>query len=163
MKIEVLNIDKRINLNFKKTIENLLKFVPPEHLYKINKIIVTDKSNEGKVRDVAGLYYGYQNSQEIDIVLCVSGMFYKMPRVFFILLPIIPKLLLANTLFHEIGHHVQRMGHGYKKERWESSADQYSKELSKRVFFSSRVFKVLSLFKFILVPILKFYKRRKTE
>ncbi|MFH1202580.1 MAG: hypothetical protein V1674_06835 [Candidatus Omnitrophota bacterium] len=158
MIIEIINLDKSIKFNFRKNIEELLKFVPQEDLYKINKITIIDYPVERNVKDAAGLYYGYQNAKNIEIVLNVSGMFYKMPRIFFIIFPIIPKLLLATTLFHEIGHHVQRIGHGYKKEGWEKTAEQYSKEITKKVFLTSRLFKALKLFKFLLVPILKFYK-----
>ena len=157
------NIDKKIRFNFKKNIDNLIQFLPKEHLYGINKIIVTNEVHEKHMKNAAGFYYGYQNSKQINIVLGISGMFPKMPTIIFTFLPIVPKFLLARTLYHEIGHHYQKMSHGYKKIMWEKTAEEYSKEMTKKVFLSSGIFKLLNLFKFILVPVLKSYKRNRKK
>lgn len=146
--------------DFRKNIEYLLQLVPKEHIYKINKIIVTNKASEKHMKNAAGFYYGYQDYKQINIVLGISGMFPKMPTIFFKLFPIIPKYLLARTLYHEIGHHYQNINHGYRKDVWEKTAEKYSEEMTKRFLLSSRISKLLKLFKFILVPVLKVYKNR---
>ena len=44
------------------------------------------------------------------------------------------KVLIAQTLFHEIGHHYQRFSHGIAKTRQEDHAELYGDRLSRQAF-----------------------------
>jgi hypothetical protein len=162
VKIEVEgDIAKKIPFNFKKNIEAMLKVIPPEHILHLGKIRVTSLSPERKQKQAYGLYYGKREGFELPtIVICADSLLKGIPRIIFCIMPFIPRLLLADTLYHEIAHHYQRVSRGYKKERWEKDAEQYSKEMRKKLFLSSGVFKLVYSLRFVVVPVLKILKNK---
>lgn len=152
------------NFNFKKHINNFIKILPEEHVYGLEQITVTEFSSEKKVKEASGFYYGYRDPKHATIILCARGIFPEnMPKILFYILPIIPKIILAETLFHEIGHHYLNLSHGYKKEQWEKSADRYSKDMTRKLFISSSVFRLIKPLKFIFIPIIKFLRKKSKE
>lgn len=123
--------------DFKRHITDLLKYVPKDHLTKLERIEVLYLDYR-KLN--AGAYYlGTPEHSVPTIVLCPKVLFEKMPRILFFILSFIPKFLLASALYHEIGHHYQRLTHGLKKDRWESNAETYSDTMMRRAFDSYRL------------------------
>src|SRR6185503_5832912 len=53
------------------------------------------------------------------------------------LFPITWKILIAQTLFHEVGHHYQRFSHGIAKTRQEDHAENYGDVHARRLFPSA--------------------------
>ena len=127
--------------NFERNITNFLKYVPEDHLINLQKIevIFSDYRNFN-----SGAYYlGNLEHSMPTIVICPAVLFEKMPRLLFFILPFIPKFLLASALYHEIGHHYQRLSHGIKKDKWESNAENYSRIMMKKAFNSYRLLLLL--------------------
>lgn len=97
-----------------------------------------------------GLYYGKQAS--IDnlpkIVICVGNICKGVPR-YLLCIGFLRRFILAQTLFHEIGHHIQYSVHGIKKHDGERHAKQFTQKMLMR--FGNREFFII---KIILYPII---------
>ncbi len=142
------SIVPKYNFNFEEQIKFLLKFVPKEHLSKLEYIRVLNRSltaSNGKV--CRGLYYGGRAG--FSILLSAETLFRGMPRLFFYI-PFIPRFVLAKTLYHEIGHHYEEcFCYGVKKGLKEKYAHEYAKGMQKKAFKN-----YLLLFKLLFGPIL---------
>ncbi|MFA5272134.1 MAG: hypothetical protein WC412_07355 [Candidatus Omnitrophota bacterium] len=129
------NIFHKFPFNFEKNIRYLLAVVPTEHITQLNSVKVVS-SFSGKQQNAAyGFYYGKREGADMpSIIICADNIFRRLPRFIFYLMPFVPRLFLADTLYHEIAHHYQRLTHGIKKENWEKNAETYSKHMKKRAF-----------------------------
>src|SRR5262245_31131073 len=92
------------------SVELLLRYVPSQHLAGLHTITLTNsealrKSRRGKISsegrrirpaDCRGLY------GRVSIILVVNQMFDDCPEIL-LLLPLIKRNLIADTLYHEIG------------------------------------------------------------
>lgn len=133
------HLSRSLSFDFEKNIKFLLDFIPVEHLVGLQEIKVIEYSPENKRKTAYGFYYGKdQGIKNPVIVICVGNLFNKIPKVVFYFIPFIPRLLLADTLFHEIGHHLQSSSHGLKKEQWENNANSYARKMTKKVFKRSK-------------------------
>lgn len=133
MKIEIdKSILEKYNFDFEKNINLLLKFVPESHLTKLDKIKIVNCEGR-KIRKYGGYYSGESEGCSPVIVICANHIFQGCPKIFFYI-PFFPRLFLASNLYHEIGHHYQRLQHGIKKEDWEKDAENYTKTMEKIVF-----------------------------
>lgn len=126
-----------IPLNIEKLVINLVKKVPPEHLIGLDTISLVDKASHKENKLAGGLYWEKDGKDPSWIEIAIGEIFRGMPRLFFFL-PFIPKFMLANVLFHEIGHHFQQFTHGVSKRQREAFADAYKKNMLKRTFWGWR-------------------------
>jgi hypothetical protein len=116
----------------------LLHYVPSEYLAGLHKITLTNSAGlsemyRGKVSsekrrvrpaDCRGLY-GNGN-----ILLVMDQIFLEVPEVL-LLLPFIKNFLIAQTLYHEIGHHIHRLKEpGYRAKK-ETIADEWRDKLTR--------------------------------
>lgn len=124
-----------IPFNIEKLIKRLLGYIPPEHLIGLNKIVILDDVTHGPLnkKGAMGIYRHKEVQQPATIEIAVSVIYRGMPRVLFYM-PFVAKFMLANTLYHEIGHHYQQFTHGVKKQAWEDFADNYRKEMIRKAF-----------------------------
>lgn len=128
-------VDRRISklpFDFERFTNELIRYVPLHHLSYLNRIEILYSESDKK--GVQGLYCEKEKNSEAKIILYPQVIFYKMPKLLFYLFPPIPRILYASTLYHEIGHHYQRMIPGIKKEKWEQDAELYAKKMNKLAF-----------------------------
>lgn len=128
-------VDKRINkfpFNFERFTKELICYIPEHHLSYLNRIEILYSESGKSV--VEGLYCGKEQNSNAKIILYPQVIFNKMPKLLFYLFPLIPRILYASTLYHEIGHHYQRMIPGVKKKKWEQNAELYVKKMNKLAF-----------------------------
>jgi hypothetical protein len=119
--------------DYPRMIRDLLVHVPPEHLGGISGITVSGDRPLDDGDDVLGQYYEKYESDPAVIVLYLETMRREVPRPL-LPFPITWRILLAQTLFHEIGHHYQRFSHGIAKQRQEEHAEAYGMRLTRKAF-----------------------------
>jgi hypothetical protein len=135
-----LQIENRLQettsrFNVGRKIRSLLRVVPNEHLVGLDKIIIVDEIKDKKRKRIGGLYHPRHDKQPCTIEIGFNSIYGGMPKVFFFL-PLAAKFTLADTLYHEIGHHYHhKFVHGITKKRREDFADDYSKKMLKKAFF----------------------------
>ena len=127
-----------IPLNIEKLVKNLLKKVPSEHLIGLDVISIVDQVTHKKNKLAGGLYWQKVGRDPALIEIAIEEIYGGMPRLCFFV-PFIPKFMLANVLFHEIGHHFQQVTHGVSKQEREFFADNYKKHMLKRAFWGWRL------------------------
>lgn len=157
-------IDTVLHYDFAKNIKRLLKHIPQEDLLNLREIkVFRIAPDQQHVKD-KGYYTGYRNRDNVAIYLCAQNIFSKNPKFLLELFPIIKTFLVADTLFHEIGHYYQCFHHGYEKSQWEAFSDRYSREYVRKWFATTKTSKIILFFAIIFKPCIRFlfyFKRRK--
>ena len=122
------------------SMEKLLSILRADETSAIDAIVLTDAESIGKgrtkrvrgrkyaQRDCLGFYHpaGRYNTAWIQIV--VDNVFAGVPR-FAQARPLVREILLGHTLYHEVGHHLQRTHH---EAGGEIPAERWAKRLSRR-------------------------------
>lgn len=158
VKIEVhQDVKKNSRFDFEKEIKNSLSIIPSQHLVGLDKIMVVYYSpfNKGILKNALGMYYGKREGAQFPhILICANPILNLTPQRIPILNDMIFRLNLRKTLYHEIGHHFQRITNGIYQEIWEANADQYSVRMQLKKYkenFIGRIFiGTVSLLKTIL-------------
>ena len=122
-----------------RSVRVLLKYVPAEHLAGLRLIVLTNSEEVGKqirgkifsdkdrVRpaDCTGLY------SKGRVLLLVDQILAQYPEAFF-LVPPFKTFVIAEVLYHEIGHHIHRLQQpGYRAGK-ETVADEWKETLLQR-------------------------------
>ena len=104
--------------NVAKTIELLLRYVPPSDLRGFGGIVLTNASGLSRSQrhrrtaagshfsDVNGLYHQGSEGQKAYVEIFVDNIFKGWP-VPIARLPFVRAIILSEVLYHELGHHVQ--------------------------------------------------------
>jgi hypothetical protein len=92
---------------------------------------------------MGGLYWHKKGRELARIEIALSAIYKGVPKIIFFF-PFVAKFMLANVLFHEIGHHYQQYVHGITKKDEEYFAEKYKKQMLKQTFSSWR---------FLLLPL----------
>ncbi len=133
-------------VNVKRTIENLLSYVPPEDLGGLEEIVLTNvtalprrdrrrKGNTGGLpANRLGHYCSKSNNRKANIVIFVDNVLKKYAP-WSLKVPFLKNHLFAEVVFHEIGHHVQATS-GVDLKRIsvsgeEAFADRYAEKIRK--------------------------------
>lgn len=142
-----------------RSVRVLLKYVPAEHLAGLRLIVLTNSEEVGKqirgkifsdkdrVRpaDCTGLY------SKGRVLLLVDQILAQYPEAFF-LVPPFKTFVIAEVLYHEIGHHIHRLQQpGYRAGK-ETVADEWKETLLQR-FLLQRYWYLAKLIQ-ILRPII---------
>ena len=131
-------------INVMNTVQILLEYVPSKDLAFLQTIVLTNtgalsrerkrhrRTSRAPISHVRGLYHQAWNLQPAEIEIFVDntincGSWYDLR------IPILRKLMFAEVLYHEIGHHVQVLSNS-KLTNKEVFADKHAVELS-RMFF----------------------------
>ncbi len=131
--------ESHIPTTIEKLVKTLLSKVPNEHLIGLGAIIIVDQVTFKKHRRSEALYWPKDGKELARIEIGIETIFAGMPRVFFFL-PFVVKFMLANALYHEIGHHYLSFTHGTLKIKGEDFADNYRKRMIRQVFWGWRLF-----------------------
>lgn len=150
------------NFDFEKNIKIILKYVPKEHIVGLCKIEAIRFSPEKHRRQTYGFYYGEREGEKFPkIVVCAENILGNLPKIIFHF-PFIPRIFLGMTIYHEIGHHYQRLRHGIEKKRWEKDADVYQKMMTRRAFKFQLLFLGLLFWPFLLLRRMEIKRKLKT-
>ena len=137
MKVEIEpGLEEKFKFDFEANIKSIIQKIPSQHILGLDKIQVVYCSPERKRRRARGFYYGKNEGEKFPkIVICVNNILQNLPKPV-LKLSFIPRLFLAETIFHEVAHHYQRLRHGISKHRWEKDANAYAKRMMKHCLFS---------------------------
>ena len=156
-------------LNVAKTVRLLLRSVPPKYLRGLDCVVLTNLSGQprrnrvGKIirrgrrvsrSHVAGLYHRQWQGNPPWIELYVDQILRSLPR-WSSWIPLITTQLIAETLFHELGHHIHLFIRPEYREK-EDVADDWKKKLHGN-FIQKRYFYLIPLIRTI-----NFLRRRTT-
>jgi hypothetical protein len=144
MKITTLALEGRYPVDLAEEARVLLRRLPPEHLIGISRITVsgTRPLDEVAGADVLGQYFEAYDGEPAFIMIYPEEMSREVPLL---LRPfaVVWRVLLAETLYHEIGHHYQRFTHGIRKPAQENHAETYGLRHARAAF--PRVYRLLDL------------------
>ena len=160
--------DYRPPINVVKTVDRLLKGIPNRYLGNLHKVIIIDSNNlsnkyrKKKVRssgktlnykDCYGFYYEAWRGRPAYIELIIDNIFKFCPKVL-AKIPILYNYLISETLYHELGHHIQRYHKPIFKEK-ENVADSWSSWLLK--YFFIRRYWYLAIILYIPIKLIKLF------
>ena len=122
-------------INVYGSVRQLLAVVPEKYLSGLYKVTLT---NSGRLRKVRGKLWAGKDRvrpaecrglySEGHVQLLIDQIFCECPE-YFLLFPPLKKFLLAQTLYHEIGHHIHKLeSPGYRANR-EPFADEWRDKL----------------------------------
>ena len=148
LKVEVIEAYNNYEPPFDvtKTIIRMLESIPPQYLVGLGSVVLTNKaalsskrltsttkSRKRKVRiaDTRGLYHGGRGTESAWIELFVDSIYRKWTKGLWLKISLTQDVLLGNTLFHEIGHHIHYTKRPEFRER-EDVADDWSLKLGVR-------------------------------
>lgn len=133
MKIFTSGLKGLHRFDYVRMVKEILRVIPPEHTAGIAYVTVSGDPPLDDDTDVLGQYYERYEGEPAVIVLYLEVMRRETPRL---LRPfsITWKILLAQTLFHEIGHHYQRFSHGIGGPRQEDHAEAYGDRYAREAF-----------------------------
>lgn len=145
--------EKHFPINLEKRINKLINYVPQKYLIGLDSIVIIDKIVRKK--DTAGLYIPKNKNELPRIEIAIDTIFNKVPTIL-LYLPFYSNFMIANVLYHEIGHHYQfQYKSGIKKKEQEYYADKFCKKMLTRAFWWwSFVF-------FPLIPLIKLFRKIK--
>lgn len=139
-----------------RSVRLLLKYVPAEHLARLRLIVLTNSeevgtqirgkifSDKDRVRpaDCAGLY------SEGRVLLLVDRILAPYPEAL-LLVPPFKTFVIAEVLYHEIGHHIHRLQQpGYRTDK-ETVADEWREKLLHK-FLTQRYWYLAKLIQIVI-------------
>ncbi|MHC4563183.1 MAG: hypothetical protein ACYS8X_10480 [Planctomycetota bacterium] len=155
-----------------KTVASLLRGIPKKYLAGLDAIVLTDakglnharrrhktwsRKKKVKIAECLGVYHQKWNGEPAWIEIYVDNLVAPLS-------PLVRKVrffrefAFADTVFHEIGHHIHRTQAPKYAER-EDVAEDWEKRLS-RTFFMRRYWYLVPLF-FVLAIITKPFRKKK--
>ena len=123
----------RIGADILPIINQILGKVPIYDLNGISHIYITDlpTKRNNKHKNSWGAYFQKYGDRQAYIEIYVKNLFghIKNPDSLQLMIPI-QSVGIAQTIYHEVGHHVEHTrSHGIKKHKKESFADSYCNKL----------------------------------
>jgi hypothetical protein len=134
----VTSYQLRIPFNVAKATRKLLTHIPPEHLLGLDAIVFTDEVKLKGGQSAAAVYRRSLGREPARIEISVSAIYRDLPRIFFAV-PFVPKFMLANVLYHEIGHHHEFRTRGVSNQKQERFAEHYKKQMVRKTFAFWRI------------------------
>jgi hypothetical protein len=132
---KIMNLYKgKFPRNIEKKVSRLLSHVPSECLVGLGEIVIVHRSAQKKKGEALGLYIPANRKEAPRIELAVDNIYESTPKVVFYL-PFLERFLLANVLFHEIGHHRQFIDPRMKKKKLEDHAESFARKMIKKDFY----------------------------
>jgi len=136
-KIEISETGKkeseRLNFDVEKFLIRIIKYIPKTDLIGLERIYITDKPGqwEKHLDKAAGAYFQKQKGTSAYIEIYLSRLFnhVKGAESMNLIIPL-QNVGLAQTIFHEVGHHIEKTkSHGIKKNKSEKFAYNYANDL----------------------------------
>lgn len=154
-------------VNARRTVSRLLSGIPAKYVSGIKTVVLTNtqglnrerrkqktrsRKRKVRIRESSGLYHQEWRNEPAWIEIFVDNLCQYWPS-WILRIPFLRDLAFAETVFHEIGHHLQRTQVPEFAER-EDVADRWSERLS-RQYLRRRYWYLMPLlfgFAFILKP-----------
>lgn len=129
-------------INAAAVIRELLRYVPPKCLIGLERIVLTNtfdlprrrrrsktwaRKRKVKVVEACGLYHSKSDDQPAWIEILVDNLWQYEIRVCR-MIPFLKHVVLADVLYHELGHHIHHTLRPEHQER-ENVADEWSARL----------------------------------
>lgn len=131
MKI-VNKLNRRLPINLEKTVGKLLNKIPQEHLRGIDRVIIIDFPVRNNI--AASLRSGHKHAFYFsEIELNLSNIFWS-NSFFVFFIPVVPSFIIANALYHEIGHNYHRLAPNTNKIPDEDFAEMYKNTFINKAF-----------------------------
>ncbi len=133
MRIRTSGLGPEHTLDYVTIVRDLLRALPPEHTAGLDYVTISGDPPLEDDDDVLGQYYDRFETEAPGIVLYLATMRHEVPaplRRF----AITWKVLIAQTLYHEVGHHYQHFTHGIARDRQEDHAESYGDRWSRAAF-----------------------------
>jgi len=149
-------------------VECLLSTVPPGYLLSLSKVVLTDSASirKGKTqrikgqkyvaRECRGFYLAATERWPASLTVVVDNVFRGTPS-YALRIPVVREILLAGTLYHEIGHHLERTI-GAPARAGEAAAEAWSKRLSRQHLW--RRHRLASGLFWVVTPVTRIILRR---
>jgi hypothetical protein len=123
----------KLNFVVEESLDQIIAFIPKLDLIGLGHIFITDKPNQSRKSSAdatAAYFQKYENtSAYVEIYLARLYSHVKSAESFSLMIPL-QMVGLAEALFHEVGHHVEKTrSHGIKKKTREKFAEKYANEL----------------------------------
>jgi len=140
MKVIILEGGKsemdRLQFDIRHSIDSIFRHIPKEDILGLDHILVTalPLKKKGHNHNALGAYFKRQGNRQAHIELYAKNLFghLKSAESFRQMLPI-QEFGLAQTIYHEVGHHVREIRtHGLKKNRSENFAESYTLNILNR-------------------------------
>lgn len=144
---------------FRPTVERLLASLEPEHVSGVESVVLTDGASIGKGKthrigkrkyrrsNCLGFYRRASRTGRPWIELVADNIVPTIPRQL-LWLQLFRDVCVANTLYHEVGHHLEHTV-GAATRRGETAADDWCKRLT-RIHFRKRYRYVVPVLKLLL-------------
>ena len=123
----------RLNFDIEAAIVKIVQYAPKRDLIGLDRIFITDLPEQWRklLSNARASYFERQRNRPPHIELYLKRIFshIKSAESLSQMLPI-QYIGIAQTIFHEVGHHVERTrSHGIKKNKRENYAGSYAKGL----------------------------------
>jgi hypothetical protein len=130
-----LEID-RLQFDIRHSIDSIFRYIPKGDILGLDHILVTELPLKKKGHDhsALGAYFKRQGNRQAHVELYVKNLFghLKSAESFRQMLPV-QEFGLAQTIYHEVGHHVREVRtHGLKRNRSENFAESYTLNILNR-------------------------------
>ena len=147
-----------------KSVTRLIEGVPDNYLAGLHSVTLTNvdglnhsrrrqktisRKRKVAVRECRGLYHYKWQGKPAHIELFVDQIIHRWPLIV-LKVPLFQDLLLADVLYHEVGHHIHKTTAPEHRER-EDVAENRQKKLGRDYF--RQKYKWLKPFRMILKPI----------
>jgi hypothetical protein len=134
--LNMLDFDIELHLT------RIIEFVPKTDQIGLDHIYIMDKPKQLKKHssNARGAYFKKGNKSSTYIELYLSNLFnhIKNPESFKLMIPI-QNIGLAEVIFHEVGHHVEKIrSHGISKEKREKWAEKYGGNLLSKYLVANK-------------------------
>lgn len=137
LKIEITQTGRkeieRLQINIEESLKRIIQFIPKSDLIGLGCIYVSDEPGQWKehLADALGAYFQKFNNIPAYIEIYLSRLFSHIRNAESLRLIIpIQDIGIAHTIFHEVGHHVEKSKkHGIKKSDRERFAENYVQRL----------------------------------
>jgi len=130
------------SFNVLASVKSLLTYVPSHYLNGLEQIVLKNSSGLNRkqrrkktisrkwrtaIKDSLGLYYQKHRGIPAHVVIFVDNIEQSTP-VWVLKISFLRNIIIASTLYHEIGHHIHKTIHPEYKER-EDVADEWRDKL----------------------------------
>jgi hypothetical protein len=147
-----------------RTVANLLSWLPKQYLSGLQSVVLTNAKAIGRGKtirvrgkrhfrhDCRGFYHPGRHGEAPWIEIVVDNIIAGLPHVFWYL-PVVRNLAFTETLFHEVGHHLD-FTIGAPARSGEAAAEAWKERLS-RSYAREHYWYLVVFARFVVKPVVR--------